>query len=392
MVLAVALAVCGFLAAPDLRSVAEGMAPGFWRTAALVGARPIAATSGFLRLDRPLRLVDEWRKPADDGGDTTAAGAAGAAAGAGTQVAPSVAPPGSAAHPLQVWVGGDSMVERVGEALINRGDALGVLHVQMVSKVSSGLCRPDFFDWPGTVARVASTQRPDVSVVMFGGNDYQDMVVNGKDVTPFTPTWTKEYERRVAQIVQTLTADGGRVYWLGAPVMRDPQKSRRVAQLDALYRRVVARFPRATYVDTWSLLSDANGHYVAYRANGSGTMERIREPDGEHLTYLGGDRLAAVIVTGIRQHWDTQREVSRGPARRLTGRFTQAVWFGGSSPDASCRMWFGERRASVNPTAVSVRETLVIDPEELWAVEKCPGRRPISRRAPSLPPLAGGGT
>jgi hypothetical protein len=193
------------------------------------------------------------------------------------------------------------MVEQVGQALTNRGDKSGLLDVRTDFKISSGLCRPDFFNWPAVIADVAATRPPDISVVMFGGNDYQDLKVDGKGTAPFTPAWTKEYERRVAGVIQTLTADGGRLYWLGVPVMRDHQLSVRAAALDKLYRRVVERFPTATYVDTWELLSDPKGGYTAYRANAAGVVEKVREPDGEHMTYLGGDHIAAFLIADLKE-------------------------------------------------------------------------------------------
>jgi lysophospholipase L1-like esterase len=310
MVMVIAFTLAGLLTGADLRARANDMDPGFWRSAALLGVRPLAATSALLGLDRPLRLVDEWRGSGSDALAATGATGPGAAAldasalttttttAQGADGATRVA---SRGHPLKVWVGGDSLVSRVGEALTNRGDQSGLLAVRTVSKVSSGLCRPDYFNWPGVIADVTATQHPDVSVVLFGGNDYQDLVVDGKEVAPFTPAWTKEYERRVTKVVQTLTADGGRVYWLGLPVMRDPQKNVHAAALDKLYRRVVEGLPRAIYVDTWQQLSDPQGHYTAYRPNAAGTIEKVREPDGEHLTYLGGDRIAAVIIADLRE-------------------------------------------------------------------------------------------
>jgi uncharacterized protein len=305
VVMVVALALAAVLGAPGLRSTAESMAPGFWRSTAMALVRPLAATVGLLRLDRPQRLVDSWRNPKESSPSTEAGPAASASrdttatAGTATREGTVI----TAADPLRIWVAGDSMVEPVGNALLNRSEKLRSFKPHMTFRISSGLCRPDFFNWPKTMRQVITKQHPEVSVVMFGGNDYQDIFVGGRELTRFTPEWTKEYERRVAQVIQILTEGGGRLYWLGAPVMRDPQRSTYAAELDDIYRRVCARYPRVTYVDTWSLVSDSKGRYTAYLANSEGKMERIREPDGEHLTDIGGNRLAAVIIGALRNHW-----------------------------------------------------------------------------------------
>ena len=44
-------------------------------------------------------------------------------------------------------------------------------------KVSSGLARPDFFDWPAHLRRQLPAVDPDIVVVTFGGNDAQGMAL-----------------------------------------------------------------------------------------------------------------------------------------------------------------------------------------------------------------------
>ena len=303
VVMVVALALAAVLGAPGLRSTADHMAPGLWRSTATALVHPLAATASLLRLDSPQRLVDSWRAPKEPAPQADLATSASRDTTATPVTATREGTVITAADPLRVWVAGDSMVEPVGNALMNRSDKLRSLKPYMTFRISSGLCRPDFYNWPKAMRQAMTKQHPEASVVMFGGNDYQDMFVAGKELARFTPEWTKEYERRVAQVIQILTEGGRRLYWLGAPVMRDPQRSTYAAELNDIYRRVCARYPRVTYVDTWSLLSNSKGRYTAYLANGEGKMERIREPDGEHFTDIGGNRLAAVIIGALRNHW-----------------------------------------------------------------------------------------
>ena len=65
-------------------------------------------------------------------------------------------------------------------------------------KVSSGLTRPDFFDWPKHLQDQVRKLRPDVVVVDFGGNDAQPIKTDdGKQYDVTDPQWLVEYSKRV---------------------------------------------------------------------------------------------------------------------------------------------------------------------------------------------------
>ena len=195
------------------------------------------------------------------------------------------------------------MVERVGESLINLSDSIKAMKVKMQSKINSGLCRPDYYDWPAVMKEVTGTYDPQASVVMFGGNDMQGMVEDGKALAAWSPEWTKAYGRRVGQVIEILSENGGHVYWVAAPTMRAEQDARWAFDLDKIYRDVCSRYPQATYVDAWTLFSDGNGDYAAYLKDDSGRSRLVREPDGIHFTLAGGDRVAADILKKLRTRW-----------------------------------------------------------------------------------------
>jgi len=331
LVLVVGLTLAALLGAGDLVKAGEAIAPGPWRTVVLGVAKPLRRTACFLSLDRPRRWVDSLRgdpygtKGATADPTTTSLQApstsTSATAGTGattTGATPTALPPTtcttvkpttstlptpSAAEPLRVWVSGDSMVEQVGDALINTSDSIKAMKVKMQSKINSGLCRPDYYDWPTVMKEAMATYDSQVSVVMFGGNDMQGLVENGKALTAWSPEWTKAYGGRVGQVIEILSANGGHVYWVAAPTMRAEQDARWAFDLNKIYRDVCSRYPQATYVDAWKLFSDEDGNYAAYLKDGSGRSRLVREPDGIHFTLAGGDRVAAEILKELRKRW-----------------------------------------------------------------------------------------
>ncbi|HSP29738.1 MAG TPA: hypothetical protein VLN74_14390, partial [Ilumatobacteraceae bacterium] len=89
--------------------------------------------------------------------------------------------PASAQNPATVFIVGDSDAVTFGPYLQTLLDGTGIVETQLDYKVSSGLARPDFFDWPAEIDRKLPEVNPDNVVATFGGNDAQGLAVaNGE--------------------------------------------------------------------------------------------------------------------------------------------------------------------------------------------------------------------
>jgi uncharacterized protein len=326
IVVVVALLLASLLASGDLVDSGERLPEGVWRTVVLGIGHPLARASALLSLDRPLAFIQSLRSESATGasrgddleiptGETATTGPVAtqpAVPGAGppasgpsstsTSLAPALITP-TLKEPLRVWVAGDSMVQQVGESLINMSSTIKTMTVRLQCKINSGLCRPDYYDWPKAARAFVSDYHPQASVVMFGGNDMQDLVEEGKVLTAWSPEWTEAYGRRVAEMIELLSADGGRVYWVGAPTMRAKQDARWARDLDRIYEKVCARYPQVTYIDGWKLFADKDGGYSAYLEDASGRSRLVREADGIHFTVHGGDRAVAALLKEMRTRW-----------------------------------------------------------------------------------------
>jgi hypothetical protein len=209
----------------------------------------------------------------------------------------------SSTDPLRLWVAGDSMTEVAGGAIVDLAEATGVIDGQHDFRYSSGLTRPDYYDWYAAASAAIAERRPEVVVVMFGANDAQG-IVTATGPEPFgTEAWVAEYRARVAAMMDLLEADGRVVYWIGQPVMRSDSFSDRMAVLDTVYEDEATRRERVHYVDSWALFSDAAGGYAGYLPGADGTPVLMRQGDGIHLTRTGGERLASVVVDLISERF-----------------------------------------------------------------------------------------
>jgi hypothetical protein len=208
----------------------------------------------------------------------------------------------SRAEPLRMWVAGDSMAGIFGQALVRMANGTGLISADLDYRLSTGLSRPDYFNWPAHLKKQAEERGPEVVVVVFGANDSQGVQApSGAVYQPLSDGWRQEYARRVAGTMDLLHAPGRIVYWVGQPVAREADFTRRMIDLNSIYEREAASRPWVVYVDAFAVFDDENGEYTAYKTDAEGNVEQVREQDGVHLTWAGGERLAAVVLYQLGQ-------------------------------------------------------------------------------------------
>jgi hypothetical protein len=171
-------------------------------------------------------------------------------------------------------------------------------------RYSTGLTRPDYYDWPGHLRGVlGQSPRPEVVVVLFGANDMQPIMTPTGVAGVGTDGWRREYARRVDALMTDLTRGGADVYWVGQPPMRSATLSARMAMVDRIFAAQAARHPDVTFVDAWPVFASTDGGFSADLPDASGHLVRVRDDDGVHLTPAGGDLLARATLQAVSARW-----------------------------------------------------------------------------------------
>ena len=310
-----ALVLAALMNGPELVRTAERQPYG-WRRDVLVDvASGVADAGDATGLDRPriwlAHLLDRDQEPAPPVAappvttpvtvapttiPTTSPGAA------TTTTPPTTAPARrrpTTDEPLRLEIVGDSMMHVVGQSMLDATATIDEIRAGLEYRISTGLTRPDYFDWPTRLAELVADNRSEAVVVMFGANDAQGIMTDA-GAAPFgSEAWIAEYRARTAALMDQLVDGGARVYWIGQPIMRSDSFSARMALLDDIYRSEAASRPDVVFVDTWSLFA-VDGHYAPY-LDGDPTL--LRQGDGIHLTRAGGDRVADVVLDSIRADW-----------------------------------------------------------------------------------------
>ena len=199
--------------------------------------------------------------------------------------------------PLRLHIMGDSMVQFFGHVMVGLADDTGIIDASSEHQLSSGLSRPDFYDWPARIVEVLPNTDPDAVVMMYGGNDAQALVVDGQIARPFSEAWVQEYSARVGHVMDLVTTDPDRVLiWVGQPIMESPDYDERMQQVNKVFAAEAAKRDRVTYVDTRDLFRGPNGGFSRYVADADGQLADVRLTDGVHLSTVGGRWLSQVLL------------------------------------------------------------------------------------------------
>ncbi len=201
---------------------------------------------------------------------------------------------------LRLYIAGDSQAQGFGESLERLAGDTGLVTPTLDFKVSSGLTRPDFFDWPKRLQDQVRKLRPDIVVVDFGGNDAQPIeTADGKQYDVTDPNWLVEYSKRVGQTMDFLSGDGRKVIWVGTPNARDDAFTARLAVLRQAVQQEAAKRPQVTFVDTWAMFQSPTGGYADYIVDSDGEAKLMRQDDGFHLNLDGANKLARAIEAEV---------------------------------------------------------------------------------------------
>ena len=209
-----------------------------------------------------------------------------------------VEPEAAVPAPQRVMVVGASSIQfGLGRSLERWIERFQGVTVMRYGLHSTGLARPDYFDWHAKAREMKNEFQPDLVIAQFGGNDGQGLTDRdtGRAVAPlFTDEWDEVYGARVEAFVEIFAEDDVPVVILGMPAMKSAYHQRKMARINEVTEAACER-AGAWFVDTFAMTADAGGSYVA-RAEVEGRLRVIRASDGMHLNSYGAELVTAGIL------------------------------------------------------------------------------------------------
>ncbi|HWB75272.1 MAG TPA: DUF459 domain-containing protein [Nannocystaceae bacterium] len=214
--------------------------------------------------------------------------------------------PATPPTPKKVLILGDSLAATGFGALLERKlDAHPDIECGRKGKSASGLARPDFFDWPAEAKKQIEAKKPELVVVIMGGNDGQDMTPAKKKGkrTPWSDVdaWKADYRTRMDAFLGEVVSDDRKVLWLGLPTMGLRSLEKKLEMIREIQKEAVeAQGDRASYLDTAPFVTDDKGELLTEaKVKSSKKAQPIRAEDRIHFTMSGSEYFAEQVYPEV---------------------------------------------------------------------------------------------
>jgi uncharacterized protein len=304
VVVVVALMTWTCIYAPTLKRAADASEIGFRRSVSMALLTPIAAVSDWIGVDELAGAIERaaGKTPRVPGGAFVPPPEDIPLAPRDPEPSPDRDPqpedPGdtaeedsirapTTARKLRVAIVGDSLAAGLGY-FAERVFRPRLVRVSGQGRISTGLARPDYFNWPVTMRRIVNRFDPDLVIVMLGENDHQSLqdVHGNRSAQIGTPAWPAEYRERVLQLMRIGTSKGAKLIWAGLPIASDGRFREHSRRQNDVFEFASTIVNDVAYFDSWDRFRAPGGGYTAYfRERGRVTL--IREGDGLHFNATG---------------------------------------------------------------------------------------------------------
>jgi uncharacterized protein len=214
------------------------------------------------------------------------------AQGAGVVVTPEI---GVATRILVI---GDALAGGLGAGLSRMTETAPQFDVTFRFNESSGLARPEIYDWAGALPNLLDGQGYQIVVVMIGGNDRRDILGSGQPSVYGSVEWTKAYRANVDRLIDVAKAGGVEIYWAGQPPMGDADYDAAMVAISKIQKEEVAA-KGGTFVDFYAPLTGPDGKYTDMGNDDTGTVRKLRSRDGVTFYKQGNNRLAQIVLGAI---------------------------------------------------------------------------------------------
>jgi len=298
VVMVVTLLGWTLLYAPRMKDAAEAHPLGARRSASLVALGPVAALSDAVGLTGVTESLERavGLDPNAPPGGTISLPDPLPTVPVPPPPPPSDTPPVETLAPirtpirrdrLRIVIVGDSLAAGVGY-FAGRVFRPGLVDIQRQGRVSTGLARPDYFDWFAAMGQIVAGYDPDLVIIMIGENDNQSLqTTSGRIETPKgTVDWPPAYGERIEALMRIAAEGGARVVWVGLPVQRDRSRWIFVRRQNRLFEQASERVGDVAYLDSWDLFDTPDGDYSAFYREAD-SVKLVRESDGLHFTAVG---------------------------------------------------------------------------------------------------------
>jgi hypothetical protein len=204
-----------------------------------------------------------------------------------------------AAQGFKVLIVGDALAGGMGAGL-DRMAAAGNVTVRVVNRFneSSGLARPEIYDWAAAVGTIVPGKDYTTAIVLIGSNDRRDIRTASGTLTFNSPEWIAQYKVRVDALIDALKAQNLNVIWMGAPPMGEAAYDADMQAITAVQKEE-ALAKGAQFVDLRSPFLGPDGAYADRGPDDTGADRKLRQNDGYTFLKVGNNRLGQIALAAL---------------------------------------------------------------------------------------------
>ena len=203
--------------------------------------------------------------------------------------------------PLRMLVIGDSLAGDFGPTLLSDAENTKVIKPAgaVDYHISTGLTRPDVFDWPGELQSAIDRDHPTTVVIALGLNDAQQPMTlpDGTFLSRGSPGWRAEYRRRVGAMISIAQNAGARVVYVAPPPVSEADSNPYLFSINVQIVKEAQAHKDTASVFTYPKFA-VHSQYSAYLPI-DGKQVLVRTPDGIHLSPAGNDILSAAVMKAL---------------------------------------------------------------------------------------------
>jgi len=197
-------------------------------------------------------------------------------------------------------IGSSSMLEGLGPRMESDLEKIDEMTVYRHGKYSSGLTRPDFYNWNVKARQDIAEYQPQAIIVQFGGNDGQGITnVDGKSISYAKEGWEEAYAAKVDTFMQAIVSVD-KVYWIELPIGGTTDFAEKFKRINRVQREVVEQYSNVVYVECWDRFAP-NGYFQSVLTDNNGVSGVVKHTDGVHLTKFGSAILSDIVVSYVKE-------------------------------------------------------------------------------------------
>jgi uncharacterized protein len=200
--------------------------------------------------------------------------------------------------PMSVLVIGDVLAGGMGAGMTRMSESDGRYEILNRFNESSGIARPEFYDWADAVPKITGGKGFQAAVILIGSNDRQDIKIGQFRYNFGTPEWTEAYKIQVARLIDALKVGGLQVFWVSIPPMGDALYNKDMMALNDLIKAQVEA-KGEVFVDIRPAFLDASGAFTDRGADETGTERKLRARDGVTFFKAGNNKLGQLVLAAI---------------------------------------------------------------------------------------------